>query len=148
VPGVVLSGGAKSSTVDDQNAWGYIAGVAVSVPVLDHGQGDAAKAHARLRQAQAEERLIEAQVRSEVTTAHVALVRTLAQDERFDQTQLPRLDRLVRRAQVSYREGERPVFELLDAFRTARAVRLRSLELKRIARRSQLDLWRALGRQP
>jgi outer membrane protein, heavy metal efflux system len=149
VPGVVLSGGLKTSTVtESQSAWGYVAGVALTLPFFDHGQGDTARASARLRQAQAERRVIEAQVTSAVMTAHGALTRVLAQAERFERTQVPRLDRLVRRAQVSYREGERPVFELLDAFRTARGVRLRNLELKREAQRIELELRRALGRRP
>ncbi len=145
VPGLVLSGGLKTAAVDERTAWGYLAGLSLGLPVLDHGQGEAAKARARLRLAQAEQHLLEAQVLSEVTTTHGALTRTLAQAERFERTQLPRLERLVRRAQVSYQEGERPVFELLDALRTARGVRARGLALRRTARQSELDLARALG---
>ena len=40
------------------------------------------------------------------------------------------------------------IVELLDAYRTARAVRLRDLELRRDARLAELDLWLALGRRP
>jgi cobalt-zinc-cadmium efflux system outer membrane protein len=149
VPGLMLAGGLKSSTVaEGQTAWGYLAGLSLTLPVFDHGQGETARARARLRQAQAEQRLIEAQVTTAVMTAHSALTRVLAQAQRFERTQVPRLDRLVRRAQVSYREGERPVFELLDAFRTARGVRLRGPELKHKARRIELELRRALGRRP
>ncbi|MBI5509127.1 MAG: TolC family protein [Deltaproteobacteria bacterium] len=149
VPNLVLNGGYKSSAFsENQTASGYVAGLALSLPLFDHGQGEAARGRARLRQAQAEQRLIEAQVTTGVLTAHGALTRSLAQAERYERTQVPRLDRLVRRAQVSYQEGERPVFELLDSFRTARGVRLRNLELKRAARQSELELWRALGRRP
>ena len=81
-------------------------------------------------------------------TAHGALTRARAQAERFERTQVPRLDRLVRRAQLAYREGERPVFELLDAFRTARGVRLRLVELRHNARLAELDLARAVGQSP
>jgi cobalt-zinc-cadmium efflux system outer membrane protein len=149
VPGLLLAGGLKSSTLEaGQTAWGYLGGLSLTLPIFDHGQGEAAGASARLRQARSRQRLIEAQVTSAVATAHGALTRALAQAERFERTQVPRLDRLVRRAQVSYREGERPVFELLDALRTARAVRLRSLELKREAGRIELELRRAVGRRP
>ncbi|MHB8873245.1 MAG: TolC family protein [Myxococcaceae bacterium] len=149
VPNLVLAGGAKSAELaEDQTAWGYVAGLSLSLPVFDHGQGEAAKARAHLRQGQAEQRLIEAQVTTGVANAHGALTRSLSQAESFERTQVPRLERVVRRAQLSFQEGERPVFELLDALRTARGVRLRSLELRREARRSELELWRALGRRP
>lgn len=149
VPTFVLTGGAKSSTIEPPTtAWGYVAGLSLSVPVFDYGQGEATRGRARLRQAEAEQRLIEAQVRTEVMTAYGELTRSREQAERHERTQVPRLERLVRRAQLSYQEGERPVFELLDSLRTARSVRVRSLELKRDVRRSELDLWRALGRRP
>jgi outer membrane protein, heavy metal efflux system len=149
VPELVLTGGAKSAAVGGEDtAWGYIAGVALGLPLFDRGQGEAARALAHLRQAQAEQRLLEAQVASEVLTAHGALTRSLAQAARFEQHQLPRLGRLVRRAEVSYTEGERPVFELLDAYRTARGIRLRQVELSLTARLGALELARAVGDAP
>jgi outer membrane protein TolC len=54
----------------------------------------------------------------------------------------------VRSAESAYREGERPLFELLDAYRTARDTRLAGLELRRAARRAELRLLRATGRKP
>lgn len=146
VPSLLLAGGSKSSSVSTgEPAWGYVAGLSLSLPVFDHGQGETARARARLRQAEAEQRLIEAQVTTEVMTAHGALAQSRAQAERFERTQVPRLDRLVRRAEASYREGEHPVFELLDAYRTARGVRLRLIELKQRARLAEMDLARATG---
>jgi cobalt-zinc-cadmium efflux system outer membrane protein len=148
VPTLVLSGGAKSVRVEERTAWGYLAGLSLGVPLFDHGQGESARAHARLKQSKAVQRSIEAQVRSEVLTTHGALVRSRAQAERFDRVQLPRVDQLVRRAEISYREGERPVFELLDAYRTTRAIRLRQIELKEKARLAENGLARATGQIP
>jgi outer membrane protein, heavy metal efflux system len=149
VPHLVLAGGAKSSAIPGgASARGYVAGLALSVPIFDYGQGDAARAHARLRQVQAEQRLIEAHATTDVVTAHGALTRSLAQAERFERLQLPRLERLVKRAEVSYQEGERPVFELIDAYRTARGIRLRQVELRQKARLAQIDLTRAVGQAP
>jgi cobalt-zinc-cadmium efflux system outer membrane protein len=149
VPTLVLTGGAKSSVIEAQaTAWGYVAGLSLSLPMFDYGQGESARGRAHLRQAQAEQHLIEAQVTTDVVIAYGELTRLLAQAERFERTQVPRLERLLHRAQIAFQEGERPVFELLDAFRTARAVRLRSLELKREVRRSESDLGRAVGHRP
>lgn len=148
VPNLVFSGGTKSAELESRTAWGYVAGLSLSLPVFDHGQGEGARARARLRQAQAEQRLIEALATTELMSAHATLVRALAQAARFEKTQLPRLARLVRRAEVSYQEDERPVFELLDAYRTARAIRLRQIELLQKARQAELDLSRAAGQSP
>ena len=147
VPGLSLTGGLRTSAVSDQTAVGYVAGLAVSLPVLDHGQAERARAEARKQEAQAHLRILERQVMASVMNACDALTRSIEDAARFE-AQLPRLGELLRRAEAAYQEGERPVFELLDAFRTAREVRLRSLELKREARRSELELWRALGRRP
>jgi cobalt-zinc-cadmium efflux system outer membrane protein len=91
---------------------------------------------------------LEREIRSDLSRAHELLQARIAQARRYREAQLRRAEDLVRRAEAAYREGDRPVFELLDAYRTAREVRLRELELRREARRGELDLWRALGRRP
>ena len=148
VPDVVVTAGMRNAIISRAESWGYVAGVSLSLPVFDHGQGEAAQAQARLTRAAASVKLLEQEVASELLTAQESFARTLAQAERFQQTQLPRLERLVRRAAVSFQEGERPVFELLDAYRTARAIRLRQVELDRQVRLADLELSRALGLTP
>lgn len=148
VPEVVLTGGVRNAIVSSETAWGYTAGLALGLPVFDHGQGDAARAHALLRQARAAQQLLERQVESELLTAREGLTSTLAQAANFERTQLTRVDRLVERAELSYQEGERPVFDLLDAYRTARAVRLRQVDLMQRARLAELALKRAMGLMP
>jgi cobalt-zinc-cadmium efflux system outer membrane protein len=148
VPTLSASGGAKSALIDTDTRWGYVAGLTLSLPFLDYGQADAERARARLRTARAEQRLIEYQVLTQAGTGDEILVRSVEQARKFEETQLPRLDRLIRRAETSYQEGERPVFELLDAYRTARGVRLRAIELRLQARLAEVDLWRARGVAP
>lgn len=148
VPTLQLSGGLKSSSSGTDTAWGYTAGLTLALPILDRGQSDRARAAAARRLALADARVVERTIRLELQRARDALALRVAQVTRYEQANLLRLGALVRQAEVSYREGERPVFELLDAYRTARDVRLRHLELRREAKRSELALWRALGRRP
>jgi cobalt-zinc-cadmium efflux system outer membrane protein len=148
VPSLGVTGGAKRGLVDVDPRWGYVVGLSLNLPLLDRGQADRAHARARLRAARAEQRLLEQQLLARVALGEETLARTVTQARRFEQTQLPRLDQLVRRAEVSYQEGERPVFELLDAYRTARAIRLRVVELRLAARLAEIELWRALGMAP
>ena len=58
---------------------------------------------------------------------------------------MPRAADLVRRAEVSYREGERPIFDLIDALRTAREITLRELVLRRRAKQAEIHLWSTRG---
>lgn len=148
VPGLILSGGVKTAEVGGETAVGYLAGLTLSLPILDHGQAERARARAHGQQAQAEARALEREVPAALRAAYDRLRSRVAQAERYDKQQLGRIDRLVRQAEVSYREGERPVFELLDAYRTARETRQRAIELRREARRSEIDLWRVLGTKP
>jgi len=148
VPSLTLSGGAKSAVLERDTWWGYVAGLALSLPFLDYGQADAERARARLRVARAGQRLVEQLVLVQVHTSRENLARIVKQAQRFESNQVPRLDRLVKRAEVSYQEGERPVFELLDAYRTARGIRLRAVELRLQARLAEVELWRSRGFGP
>ena len=149
VPSLALTGGLKTTDLGmGERAFGYVAGVALSIPIFDHGQAERERAAAGKRQAEAEKRVLEQRVPAFVRTAYEQLERRLAQAKQFAQKQLDKVDDLLRAAEVSYREGERPsIFELLDAYRTARDVRLSHLELRRDEKKSELDLWRALGRR-
>lgn len=148
VPALELTGGIKTGEVGGETRIGYVAGIGLSLPVFDRGQAERERADAELRAAEAERRLLLRDVKLAVRVAHGALVRRIAQVERFEKEQLPRLDELVRRAEVSYGEGERSIFELLDAYRTAKELRLRHVELLRGAKQSALELQRAVGTRP
>lgn len=148
IPALGLSAGAKSAGVETDADWGYVAGLAFSLPFLDHGQADAELARAHLQAARAELQLIEQRARVQADTSRDSLARSVKQAQRYEQIQLPRLDRLVKRAETSYQEGEHHVFELLDAYRTARETRLRAIELRLLARLAEAETWRSLGVGP
>jgi outer membrane protein, heavy metal efflux system len=152
IPTLALSGGLKRVVVDDgfgeATANGFIVGLSLSLPIFDHGQADLARGLAEARRWRATSLALERDIQTDVRRAQELLQARIAQARRYRETQLGRAQDLVRRAETAYREGDRPVFELLDAYRTAREVRLRELELRRQARRAWLDLWRAIGRRP
>jgi outer membrane protein TolC len=138
----------KTSDLGDETAVGYVAGVAISIPVFDHGQADRDRALAEKEALAAEVRSLERLVSISVRNSYEGLSRRIVQAAQYQRTQLPRLDELLRRTELSYQEGERPIFELLDAYRTAREIRLRDAELRRAAKGSELELLRALGQRP
>jgi cobalt-zinc-cadmium efflux system outer membrane protein len=148
VPTLNLSAGAKSAVIDNDIRFGYVAGLALSLPLWDHGQAETELTRARLRMARARRQFVHQRISVDIEVARESHKLSVEQAQRYEQTQLPRLERLARRAEVSYQEGERPVFELLDAYRTARSVRKRSIELRLHARWTEIELWRALGLGP
>jgi outer membrane protein TolC len=57
----------------------------------------------------------------------------------------PSADELARIARTAYEEGETKILDLLDAYRTALAVRVRSVDLHLEARGAEIELDRATG---
>jgi len=149
VPELTLTGGLMTQEFDaGQSGRGYVAGLALTIPLFDHGQAERARAAAQRRTAEAERAVLYRMVPAAIRARHEALVRTLARARAVQRDQIARLDQLLRSAETGYREGGGNVIELLDAYKTARDTRLRELELRRDARLAELDLWLALGRRP
>ncbi len=148
VPTLMLTGGLKTADLGTETATGFIAGISMSIPLFGRGQEDKARARAAKRLAVGETRVMEWRVPALIRAEYERLDRRNQQARRYAETQLTKLDALLRAAEVSYHEGERGIFELLDVYRTARAVRLRHLELRRETKTNELQLWRALGRRP
>jgi cobalt-zinc-cadmium efflux system outer membrane protein len=145
IPSLVLSGGIKTAEDGGETKLGYVAGLGFSLPFFDRGQADRERARAELLEARAELSRLELETRAAVSGGIEALSIHVDRVERFERAMLPHLDALLRRAETTFREGERPVFELLDAYRTARDMRLRHVDLLLEAKRAELELRRVLG---
>ncbi len=147
VPMPTLMAGAMTADLGDQTGTGYVAGVTLSIPIFDRGQGDRAHAIADRHVADAEARWLERQVPTAVQLAHDTLVARVDQARRLTSGQLDRLDVILRAAETSFREGKASVVELLDAHRAARAVRMRSIDLRHQVARDKRDLELAVGQR-
>jgi outer membrane protein, heavy metal efflux system len=124
VPLPTLMAGAMTANMGDQTGTGYVAGVSLSIPIFDRGQGDRARAAADRHLAIAEGRWLLRQIPSAFQTAHV-----------------------LRASEAAFKEGNASVVELLDAHRTARTVRLRELELRHQVARDKRELELAVGQR-
>lgn len=148
IPELVLSAGVmKQERPAGDPAWGATAGLALSLPLFEHGQADRLRAHSLARRAAAARQLATRAIPSAIGARHAALVHAVARARSVEQAQLARLPQLVRSAEAAYRDGAGTIVELVDAYATARDVRLRALELRRDVQLAQLDLWLALGRR-
>jgi cobalt-zinc-cadmium efflux system outer membrane protein len=148
IPSFELNAGAMSTDVGTEQAYGFVAGLSLNLPIFNRGQGERARARADRRAAIADMKLIERDVPQAIRGAHEVWSSRVAQAKAFQTTQLGRIDQLLRSAETAYREGNGTIVELLDAYRAAREARLRELELRRDASLAELDLWLALGRRP
>ncbi len=146
-PTPTLTAGAMTVDLGDQTGTGYVAGLAVTIPVFDRGQGDKARASADRQLAHAEVRWLERQIPNAVQVAHATLVARIEQARTLATGQLDRLDIILIAAETAFREGNASVVELLDAHRAARGVRIRALDLRHQVARDKRELELAVGQR-
>lgn len=127
---------------------GYVVGVGGELPVFDRGTAAAARARAEAKRWRAEADALASDVRGEAAQAARDVLLRIDQAEVFIAGPAARATDLQQRAAIAYREGDRPILELLDVQRTARQTAVRSVELVYGARRAALVLARVIGRQP
>lgn len=147
VPVPTLMGGAMTADMGSETGTGYVAGLSLSIPIFDRGQGDRARATAERHLAAAEARWLERRIPSNVQVAHATLVARIAQAQQVATAQVDRLDTILGAAETAFREGNASVVELLDAHRAARTVRLRALELRHQVARDKRELELAVGQR-
>jgi outer membrane protein, heavy metal efflux system len=127
---------------------GYVVGVGGELPLLDRGGAAARRSRAEAKRWQAEATAATIEAAATAEQARRELVARIEQADAFAATAVKRAADLSRRVTVAYREGDRPILELLDVQRSARQVALRALELVYEARRAELALQRARGGTP
>jgi outer membrane protein TolC len=137
--------GTKTTQAGETDDTGPTLALGFHLPVFDRGQAaGAGRAEAALLRARRASQARHAE--AEVEALYAEAVARREAERRYALPGDP--DDLVRIARVAYEEGAMRILELLDAGRTALAVRLRALDLHAAARRAEVDLGRALGTEP
>jgi len=131
--------GTKSSNVGGGDV-GSIVSVHVTVPLFDRSAPERAAAEARGRQVQAEAEAFRRTVRAQVAAWRAAVAERRDVADRYRAAVNGSAGQIERIAQVSYEAGERGILELLDAYRTASAARVRLAELEAAAREAEIEL--------
>jgi outer membrane protein TolC len=148
VPRFQIVAGLMASSSGGADGFGYVVGIGGDLPLFDAGGAAADRARAEAKRWRSESAAIANDARGEVEQARRDVTLRIEQAERYAIGPAARAADLLRRATVAYREGDRPILELLDVQRTARHAALRALELIYEARRAELTLRRARGRNP
>ena len=147
VPLPTITAGAMTADLGTDTGTGYVAGLSLSLPIFDRGQGERARAAAERHLSAAETSWLQRQIPSAVQVAHATLVARIAQAQQVTTAQVDRLDTILQAAEAAFREGNAGVIELLDAHRAARAVRVRALELRHQVARDKRELELAVGQR-
>jgi outer membrane protein, heavy metal efflux system len=132
VPEPEVVAGTKSSNVSGGDV-GSVLSVHFAVPLFDRARPELALAQARIAAVQS------------VLRAEMAALRAVAVDrrqaaDRYRVSTESSARQLERIAQVSYDAGERTILELLDAYRSSEASRLRQVTLDAAVRQAEIEL--------
>ncbi len=145
LPSLEAHVGPKLASAGGEEAFGYVAGLSLELPLFDHKQGldaEAAALSARLRMRR--EAIARAADRA-LAQASGQLERTRAELQRFEQATSARAAEVTRAAEAAYREGRQSILELLDAQRMQTSLEERKLELRLSAKHAELLLRAARG---
>ena len=124
---------------------GFVANAAMTLPILDRGQGPRRRAAAQRRSLQGRYELRRQRLVGELMGLHTEAERLHALAERFSAERLREALELMEIANAAYRGGELGILELLDAFRSAVEDELQGIELAWTARRARIELERVAG---
>jgi cobalt-zinc-cadmium efflux system outer membrane protein len=139
IPEPEVLAGTKSSNGGSGDV-GTLVAVHVAIPLFDRGQPERTMARARRSQAEAQLDAWRASVRSEITAWRALVIERRDAADRYRAVAIAMATELERIAQVSYDAGERGILELLDAYRSSAAARLRQFALDLAVRQAELEL--------
>ncbi len=145
VPELTLGAGWKGVQYTGLRSDGFVVNAAVTLPVLDRGQGSRRRAMAEGQSLRGRVTLARQELAGEILGLRAEADRLHVLAETFTRERRRDADDLMRIADAAYRGGELGILELLDAFRGAVDDELQGLELALLARRARIDLERAAG---
>jgi len=142
IPEPEIIAGTKSSTLGTSGSGGIgsVVTVEVTLPLFDRGKPERALAEARASQARAQADAFRLTLRAELEALRATVTERRQTAERYQSTAVAGADEIERVARVSYDAGERGILELLDAYRTGSAARVRQASLDLAARQAEVEL--------
>lgn len=139
VPEPEVTAGVKTSNFGPGDR-GSVISVLAAVPFFDRARPERLRADAQERRASAELEVRRIELRATIAGLVEAIAGGRAALEAYRTTAVSRADELERIARVSYEAGERGILELLDAYRSGAAARVRLAALAADLRRAEAEL--------
>lgn len=144
IPEPEIVAGTKTSTVGGGDTGGVVT-VHATIPLFDRSKAERALAEARASQAAARADAFRATLQAEITGLRAAVIERRDTADRYRAAAVNTASQIEHIAQVSYDAGERGILELLDAYRTGAAARLRHAALDASVRQAEIELEFASG---
>lgn len=144
IPNIDLSGGADFNSPPDFRVGGK-GGIAVTLPLFYHGQGEVAQSSARLELLRATMASQRSSVAAAVAGAYFDYAAKVHQVQQYRDRVLPETVRLEQMAEDSYQSGKTNVLTLLDAQRRLNDIRKAYLDALLAAQSSFATLEEAVG---
>ena len=144
IPEPEVVAGTKSSSVGGGDI-GSVVSVHATIPLFDRARPERALAIARAAQAEARAIAFRQVLRGQVAALRAAVIERRDVAERYRAQAVNTADQIERIAQVSYDAGERGILELLDAYRSGSAARVRQAALDASVRQAEIELEFASG---
>jgi cobalt-zinc-cadmium efflux system outer membrane protein len=139
IPDPEIVTGAKSSSAGGGDV-GSVVTVQTAIPLFDRFRPERELARAKASQAEARVEAFRATLRADITALRAVVAERRETAERYRLAAVAGRDQIERIAQVSYDAGERGILELLDAYRTGAASRIRQAALDAAARQAEIEL--------
>src|SRR5262249_1525020 len=131
--------GTKSSTLGGGDI-GSVVTVHASIPLFDRGRPERALALAHASQTEARAEAFRMILRGQIAALRSAVVERRQMAERYRAQAGTSGGDIQGIARISYDAGERSILELLDAYRTGVAARVRQAALDNAVRQSEIEL--------
>ncbi|TDP63643.1 cobalt-zinc-cadmium efflux system outer membrane protein [Bradymonas sediminis] len=140
IPELILRGGYKSVDVGTQRFHGFVAGVALDIPLFDRAAGERMEAEAALVSAKSRRALLKQQIQADASEASSKVRMLSAAADTYRTAGVERAQKNATLAQQSYDAGEVGILELIDAYHGVVGSRLRLQEMAAEARHHQIEL--------
>ena len=137
---ITFSVGVRTADLGSETAWGYVAGISLDLPTSDPHAAERVRSIGEAARWRAYQTAIEVEATAAIARARTELERRHAQQATHAAGPLATIAALVPQAELAYREGDRPIGELLDVHRVAREVRLQAVAIDAAVRRATRSL--------
>ncbi len=141
VPSIALGAQVTHNADSVSAVWG----LSVPLPFLDRNQGPIARASAEVESQAMAVEAESAEAHAEVERARGVLLKRREALASLEQQVVDRLPALRKMAEDAYREGRTGILELLDAFRSARELRVQDLQQRESAKLAEAVVISASG---
>jgi outer membrane protein, heavy metal efflux system len=139
VPEPEIVAGTKSSNMGGGDI-GSVFSIHLTVPLFDHAKPEQALAQAHRAQSEARTAAFQVSLRAQVIALRAIVLERRQAADAYRASTAASASQLERIAQVSYDAGERGILELLDAYRSSGAARVRQAVLDAATRHAEIEL--------